>query len=290
MGLGIIILVVLVTLFLSMRGGGSKNTETASAPIETRSVVFSTQAIPSGTTFKYGEPLATYFTVKQVDPALVPLGAYSSVQQIENVIKGNGCQPQTTPGCAGQISTTQTIYQNIPVVSGMFTTLGPYRSAAGPAFTIPYGYVAISLDLNNANAVAGSIQPGDTIDLMASYTGTASRTMVSAPPQTQYIMSNVKVIGIGTLPGPSAQPSSGSSTPSATTQAQGGTAAGSIVILARYQQALVLQHLKDFGWQLSAVLRSAHDAASIPHFKTMPVTDRWFFVKSSNPFQSNPGY
>jgi hypothetical protein len=47
--------------------------------------------------------------------------------------------------------------------------------------------------------------------------------------------------------------------------------------------------LKDFGWQISAVLRSAHQTA-IPHFRTVPVTDRWFFAKSSNPFRTDPGY
>ena len=285
-GVGVVVLVLLVGVSFMNRGGSSSSTVATNTQAQTQAVVFAAQSIPQGTTLKEGEPLDTYFTVRQVPLTTAPLGAYSSVDQIENVIKGVGCQPRNQPGCTGQITTTQTIYQNLPVVSGMFSTLGPYRSSATPAFKIPYGYVAVSLDLTGANAVSGSIQAGDTIDLMASYTGNGEKANLTAPSQTQYIMTNVKVIGIGTLPAPDA---SGATTTTTTTQSSG-TTSESIVILARYQQALVIQHLKDFGWQLSAVLRSARATSAIPHFKTVPVTDRWFFAKSSNPFRTNPGY
>jgi hypothetical protein len=60
-------------------------------------------------------------------------------------------------------------------------------------------------------------------------------------------------------------------------------------VLVRYEQALELQHLKDFGWDISAVLRSAKQQ-TIPHLKTLPVTDKWFFVKTQTPLRQNPGY
>lgn len=282
-GIIIIALVLIVGLYLATRSsGGSGNgggSPAASTQNQTTPVVFARQSIPAGTTFSTTASLNTYFEVKDEPASLAPLASYRSTQAIGSVIKSAGCQPSYQPGCQGQITATQTIYQGLPVVSGMFSTLGQYRTTAGPAFRIPYGYVAISLDVSAANSVAGSIQPGDTIDLIGSYTGNAKLLGIGAPPQTQYILSDVKVIGIGAFAAPGASASSSTAAP----------AAGSIVILARFQEALVIQHLKDFGWQLSAVLRSARET-TIPHFRTVPVTDRWFFVKASNPFRSNPGY
>jgi hypothetical protein len=93
-------------------------------------------------------------------------------------------------------------------------------------------------------------------------------------------MNNLKVISVGGPPATTSS-STGSSAPAA-----GG---GTLLVLAKLQQALVIQHLKDFGWQLSAVLPSAKEP-SIPNFSTKPVTDRWMFVKQQNPFETNPGY
>jgi Flp pilus assembly protein CpaB len=275
-GIGVIGLAILAGVFLMPRGGSSSNgsSTVATSSEPTVPVVFATQSIPQGSTFKYGEPLDTFFTVRRVPRSLAPFGAYSSVSEIESSIKGSGCQPADQAGCTGQITATQTIYQNLPVMSGMFSSLGAFRSAPSPAFTIPYGFVAMSVDLTATNAVGGSIKPGDTIDLMATYNDTQPKGG-----ETQYAMTNVKVIGIGSLSAPQASTSSSSSNSSAPS---GSTV--SLVILARYQQALVVQHLKDAGWQLSAVLRSARQTSSIPHFKTSPVTNRWYFTKSSNPF------
>jgi Flp pilus assembly protein CpaB len=278
----IIVLVIGLAIYLATRGGGGSST-TAQAEATTP-VVVALVDVPQGTVFQAGQPLTTYFAVKQVSLDAKPLGAYTSVSQIEAVVKSTGCEPANQPGCRGQITTTQTIYRGLPVVSGMFSTLGPYRQFVGPSFRIPFGYVAISLNVGGDNAVSGSIQAGDTVDLIASYQGTGKNVgNIHAPAQTQYIMTNVKVIGVGIFAPPS---STTGSTEAGSAQVP---SSGSLVILARYQQALVIQHLKDFGWQISAVLLSAHQTA-IPHFSTVPVTDRWFFVKMSNPFRSNPGY
>lgn len=284
---GLILVLVLGFGVYSTRGGGGSGGKgsVAQAQTDTTPVVVAAQSIPNGTTFTYGQPLDNFFAVKQIPKDMVPLGAYTSVRAITNVLKGASCQPANQPSCQGQITATQTIYQGLPVVSGMFSTLGQYRKSAGPSFTIPYGYVAMSLEMSPANSVSGSINPGDTVDLIGSYTPTTSKGGVAAPAQTQYVLTNVKVVGVGSIQGPS------NSSTGSTTSASGTTAqqTGSIVILTRYQDALVLQHLKDFGWQISAVLRSAHQTA-IPHFRTVPVTDRWFFAKSSNPFRTDPGY
>jgi Flp pilus assembly protein CpaB len=273
-GVVIIVVVLLAALLLLSRSSGSSSPSTAVSG-KTTPVVVALQTIPQNTVFRHGQPLTTFFGVKQMPTSVVPFGAYTSVAQIQSLIKSAGCQPPNIAGCVGQITTTQVIFQGIPVLSGMFSTLGQYRVTAGPSFRIPYGYVGITLSVGDD--VAGSIQAGDDIDVIASYTGQALRLGINAPPQTQYILNDVRVIGVGGPP-----PPAGSTT---TAAASGGV----LYLLARYQEALVVQHLKDFGWQLSAVLRSARET-DIPHFRTLPVTDRWFFVKTSNPFRQHLPY
>ena len=282
-GIGLIVLVLVGGLFLTSRGGNSsKPTQTAMAP-----VVVALQSIPQNTSFTAGEPLNAYFTVRQLPKDAVPFGAYTSVQQIASFLKSTGCQPSASAGCRGTFSTTQTIYQNLPVVAGMFTSLGQFRTVAGPAFQIPYGYVGIAVSFSDVNSVLGSIQPGDDIDIIASYTGAeGGNTKNDAPKQTQYVMNDMRVIGVGgPPPAPANNPASGTKVGQTATQTQPQTAGGTLLLMVRYQQALLIQHLKDFGgsWQLSAVLRSSKET-DIPHFRTTPVTGRWMFVKQQNHF------
>jgi Flp pilus assembly protein CpaB len=269
---GVIIIVVVLGLgfFLGNRGA---NSPSQTAAVTTVPEVVAIQTIPSGTIFKSGQDLSTFFVVRQAPPSLVPVGAYTSIAEIQSLAASTGCAPGQT-GCSAQVTTTQTIYQNGPVASGMFSNLGQFRNAAGPSFTIPYGYVGIALSLDPINSVIGSIFPGDDIDVIASYHGAVIKG-IDAQPQTQYVMDDVRILSVNTPP-----------------SAQTGSAAvggGTLLVLARFQQALVIQHLKDFGWQLSAVLRSAKET-DIPHFKTLPVTDRWFWKKLQNPLKTDPGY
>lgn len=277
--IGVIVIIVVLLLFfvLSSRGGGGGTP----AAQKTTPIVVALQTIPQGTSFRGGQPLTTYFAVKQFPADLAPFGAYTSVGQIANVATSAGCTRNITAACAGTITTTQTIYQSVPIVSGMFSTLGQYRQAQGPSFAIPLGYVGIAISLSDVNSVLGSITPGDSVDLIASYTGGGQGVPAAAPPQTQYVLNNLKVISVGGPPAASAA----SGTASTTAPAGGGT----LLVLAKLQEALVIQHLKDFGWELSAVLPSAKEP-SIPHFRTLPVTNKWLFVKMSNPFRTNPGY
>jgi Flp pilus assembly protein CpaB len=269
-GIVVVVLVLGIGLFLANRNSGSSNT---TAVVTTVPEVVAIQTIPQGTLFKQGQDLNTFFVVRQAPPSLVPIGAYTSVAQIQSLASSTGCAPGQT-GCNAQVTTTQTIYQNGPVASGMFSNLGQFRSAAGPSFTIPYGYVGVAIAFDPINSVINSIFPGDDIDVIASYHGAAVKG-ITAQPQTQYVMDDLRILSVNTPP-----------------SAQTGSAAvggGTLLVLARFQQALVIQHLKDFGWQLSAVLRSAKET-DIPHFKTLPVTDRWFWRKAQNPLKTDPGY
>lgn len=269
-GIVVVVLVLGIGLFLSNRSSGSS---TQTAAVTTVPEVVAIQSVPQGTIFKQGQDLNTFFVVRQAPPSLVPIGAYTSVAQIASLTSSSGCAPGQT-GCAAQITSTQTIFQNAPVASGMFSNLGQFRNAAGPSFTIPYGYVGIALSFDPINSVIGSIFPGDDIDVIASYHGVAIAKL-KAQPQTQFVMNDLRILSVNQPP--SAQTGS---------VAVGG---GTLLVLARFQQALVIQHLKDFGWQLSAVLRSAKET-DIPHFKTLPVTDRWFWQKALNPLKTDPGY
>lgn len=283
-GGGVILLVLVLGFFLTRGGGGNS---TAAARSGTTPVVVALQTVPQGTVFKSGQSLGTFFSVKQVPPSLVPFGAYTSVQQIENLTHVSGCGPVQANGCQGEITSGQTIYENTPVVSGMFSNLGQYRQNPTPAFSIPYGYVGIAVNFDAANSVLGSVQAGDDIDLIASWRGGRAGEL-RAPGETQFALNDVRVISVNappTVPGQSAS----SSPVSATAPSAAANTGGSVILLVRYQQALVIQHLKDFGWQLSCVLRSAKET-DIEHFKTLPVTDKWFFAKTSNGFKVNPGY
>lgn len=305
-GAGVIILVLVLGMFFMNRGGGStanpKGT-TAAAPTNTTPVVVALQAIPQGTTFLAGQPLQTFFAVRQVPNSIAPFGAYASLSQIDGLLRSAGCQPVQVAGCRGQVTTSQTIYQNLPVVAGMFTTLGQFRTTAGPAFQIPYGYVAIAVPFSATNSVLGSIQPGDDIDLIASYTYgqkqfACNSQLASAGDlkQTQYVLNDVRVIGVGGPPPSPATSLGAKGTSSGTTAAPGATTpvtgdGGSLLLLVRYQEALIVQNLKDFAgsWTISAVLRSAKET-DIPHFHTLPVFGRWFWAKQANQFDCGAPY
>jgi Flp pilus assembly protein CpaB len=286
----VVIALVLGGAFFLSRGGKSKGTTaTAQSP-----VVVALQTIPQGTTLLAGEPLGQFFGVRQVPTTLVPFGSYSNVKQIDKLVQSVGCQPRRIAGCRGQLTVTQTIYQNLPVVSGMFSTLGQFRTAAGPAFQIPYGFVAIAVQFGESNSVLGSINPGDDVDLIASLTSLENKNggPASTPTQTQYVLNDVRVIGVnGPPPAPttstSSTPSSSANNNSNPNNGQG----GQLILLVRYQQALIIQHLKDFGgsWTMSVVLRSSKET-DIPHFKTLPVFARWFFVKQENHFDAASPY
>ena len=282
-GVVVMVLIVGIGFMLTSRGGSSK----ASTTPNTVSVVMADQTIPNGQVFKDSSSLTQFFKVKKVPSNLKPFGAYTNLKQIAQLLNVAGCGPVKSQGCDGQVTTSETIYQNSPVVDGMFSTLGQYRTSVGPSFAIPYGYVGIAVNFDAANSVLGSVEPGDTIDLIASWKGGKAGNL-KATGQTQYALNDMRVISVNAPPSvPGASTTTSSTTNTSTTSAA--DAGGSLVLLARYQQALEIQHLKDFGWQLSCVLRSAKET-NILHFKTEPVTDKWFFVKTSDPFRAHPGY
>jgi Flp pilus assembly protein CpaB len=286
-GIVIVVIVIVGGLFFLLRGSGSSSstngTPVAVVPV---TVVVAVQPVPQGTQLTASQ-VNTYFKQTTITGA-VPSDAFSTLNQLTAVISG-------APN--GSVTATQTIYQNSAVVPGMFTTVGLYRTGQTPSFAIPYGYDAEAVSFDTLNSVLGSINAGDAIDIMASFKGKTASTgpnglgSLNPPPQTQFVLTDLRVISVNappTTPNGGASTTTVSATPTpapATAPAAGGT----LLVLVRYQQALELQHLKDFGWDISAVLRSAKQQ-TIPHLKTLPVTDKWFFVKTQTPLRNSPGY
>jgi Flp pilus assembly protein CpaB len=300
-GVIVIVVVLLVGVFFATRGSGGNKTALVPTPVVTSPVVVALQPITQGTTFQAGENLTTLFGIQNIPPAAVPFGAFTSLAQVQDTLGSASCGPVSVPGCRGVVAATQTIFQGEPVVTGMLAGLGAYRTTAGPAFQIPYGYVAIAVEISSVNAVENSIQPGDDVDLLASYIGGNEGGALKSkiPTQTQYVLNDLRVIGVGGPPAPpppalaptpvagQPTPTPGAAQPAA---AVAPTSGGTLVLLVRYQEALIVQHLKDFAasWNTSVVLRSSKET-DIPHFRTVPVTGRWFFVKQSNHFDvTNP--
>lgn len=307
-GVVIVVLVLGIGVVLSSRGGSGSATNGVATPSATQPVVVAQYPIPQGTTFQAGQDLSTEFTVKQIPVDAVPFGAYTSLKDIQALLASASCGPVAVPGCRGIVTSSQTIFQNEPVITGMLSSLGAYRTSAGPAFQIPYGYVAVAINFTSINTVVNSISPGDDIDLIASNTGAVSNGTggeglgAHVPTQTQYVLNDVRVIGVGGPPAPPPLPptptpgpgihgnSAAAPTPAPVPTAVASETGGTLVLLVRYQEALIVQHLKDFSstWTMSAVLRSAKET-DIPHFKTLPVTARWFFTKQANHFDlTNP--
>jgi Flp pilus assembly protein CpaB len=170
----------------------------------------------------------------------------------------------------------------------MFTNLGSTRTNYDISFTLKKGDVAVSLQVSPVNGAAGAIQPGDYVDIISSWLGSSASSngggehYKNPPTQTQFVMQNVKVLLTGESNGAIAAGSttgSGSSSPSTTS-----TSGGLLTVELSHQDALALQHLKDFSgsWSTSVVLRSASDHG---YFHTVPVTAKWYFTKTVTKLQ-----
>jgi Flp pilus assembly protein CpaB len=305
LGIGVVAVVVIVgAIFFFVRGRGNSNNTAAGSGTPTAiplvSVVVSTVPIPQATNLNVSQ-VPTYFGLEAVPGAVAPPDAYTSLSQVQSLIAS---APQ------GAVTTTQTIFQKSVIVPGMFSTFGQFKTGPTASSVIPYGYEADAVAFDPLDSVENSITAGDDIDIIGSLKAptTPCGQTVGNPTcgmhieaQTQFVLTDVRVLSVnvpppvttGSAPVPTAVPAAGvaTATPATTPTATPIPAAGggTLLLLLRYQQALELQHLKDFGWQLSAVLRSSKQQTTL-HLKTLPVTDRWFFSKTQTPFKANPGY
>ena len=92
-GIVVVVLVLGIGLFLTNRGGSGTPQTGAVATVPE---VVAIQTIPTGTNYKAGQDLNTFFVVRQAPPSLVPVGAYTSIAQIESLASSTGCPPGQT--------------------------------------------------------------------------------------------------------------------------------------------------------------------------------------------------
>ena len=129
-------------------------------------IVVAAGALPPGT------QLGTD-NVRQIDwPAAKPMeGMFSRVED-----------------CAGRVVVTP-VRENAPILEG---NLAPKDSGAGLSAIIPPGLRAVSVAVNDVVGVAGFVQPGTTVDVLA--TGAVQGQGTSL---TRTILENIRVLAAG---------------------------------------------------------------------------------------------
>ncbi len=209
----------------------------------TTTVVVARQAIPERTLFT-GTNVDQLLTTRQLPTDVVPADALT--RPGEAIGKAN-----TTPLAAGEI------------VLGTPDRLASGEGAsARPAATIPRDKVALAIPATDAVAVAGAVQPGDRVDVIATWSRTSGQSVA------QDIFQDVRVFAVGPWRGSSGGPVAGAVS-AATSAATGGGPTSAITLLLDYQQAVILEYLLQNGGHVSLALRRFDQGDDVP---TEPVT------------------
>ncbi len=197
-------------------------------------VVVARVAIPSGTLITPGMLEVT--RIKGV----LPTNAYTSCQPLV----GEACATAAgvaAPKTATQ-STTLSYYAVVPIAPNTVITqsvVAPNKVAQTPSFgslNLPPGDVAIAIPLSSQQAVAGYLQAGDRIDIIAT----------AASGNTDFSFEDIPVLGIGA--------------PTTTASGSASSAGGGLVVLqVTRSQALGIEELEKSGSIYSVALRSAAD-------------------------------
>lgn len=260
--LGVVLTLVSMIGVYFIANGSSK-----SASSGTTQVLVAARMIPPHTVFTKPSDAAAWFTVQTVPSTAVPANTFSSVAAFGAAELGQG-----------RVLSVETIFPKEEILGSLFNSLGQ-RQAYTSALSLPKNDVAVSLESTIANESGGAISPGDYVDIVASYLphgggtgGGAVDNTVTHPPQTQFVLQNIKVVAVGNwVPG--------------TTETSVASSGSTMLTFAVDRRtALVIQHLKDFGgsWSLSVMLRSAYSSRQ---YKTYPVDPTWFFRKLRNNFE-----
>lgn len=168
-------------------------------------------------------------TIAEYHSSDVPPGAFSKVTDLKDVV------------AAINISKGQ------PVTSNLLLTSGEAVLGAQSAFLpIPTGFVALTIPTSEQQGVAGYIQVGDYVSLVAVYAGKTSTNI-------RTIYTNIPVIRVGTAPS-QANPVQGS----ASAPPQQGGLSTSLTIIATQCQAEFISWFLANG-NLRYTLESYHD-------------------------------
>jgi Flp pilus assembly protein CpaB len=205
--------------------------------------------VPAGTKFSDAATIALYFKNQAVPPmASVPLDAVASTDVLATSL----------------ISNTIRITNNIPRGAVLTTDsfeLQPFSPPYSVAHQVRQGRVAESIQVQPLNADAGTIIPGDFVDVyltlpdkdLSAYTFSPP-VSISGSDQTQKILEDVRVISVA-------------------------PATSSYTLELNQQDALLLKFVKDNGGTVDLVLMSAVDVktqAAQP--KTNPIVPQYFLT------------
>jgi pilus assembly protein CpaB len=202
-------------------------------------VVVTRQAIPERTLFTGGN-VDQLLTTRQLPTDVVPADALT--RPGEAIGKAN-----TMPLAAGEI------------VLGTADRLASGEGAsARPAATIPRDKVALAIPATDTVAVAGAVQPGDRVDVIANWTRTNGQAVA------QDIFQDVRVFAVGPWRGSTGGVAGAAA--AATSAATGGAAGptSAITLLLDYQQAVVLEYLLQNGGHVSLALRRFDQGDDVP--------------------------
>jgi len=262
-----ILLGVVLTLISMMGVYFIAKQATKSSSPGTTQVLVASREIPSHTVFSSASQIGSWLSVLSVPSTTVPIGSFATADAFVK-----------SELSSGKVATSETIYPKEVVLGSMFAGLG-----SRPTYTNSYGLstddVAISMQAPVVDESGGAIQPGDYVDIIASYLpggGGSGPTaqLPSHPAQTQFVLQNIKVVAIGTWV-PSGSGSSSSAASSASTMLTFGVTR---------KLALIIQNLKDFSgsWETSVVLRSAY---SDRVYSTSPIDATYYFNHLRNNFE-----
>jgi pilus assembly protein CpaB len=213
----------------------------------TSMVVVARQQIPERTLFT-GSNVDELLTLREFPTDLVPEGALT--------------QPVNA---VGKVATTKLAPGE--VVLGTIDRLASGEGAtARPAASIPRDKVALAINATESLSVAGAVQPGDRVDVIATWNRPNSGTV------TKNIFQDVRVFAVGRWQreGP---PPAGSNNQVAT-----------VTLLLDYDQAAVLEHLIQTGGGISLALRrfDQTDQQGTEPITTEAITRRFFGIDGSS--------
>jgi pilus assembly protein CpaB len=133
----------------------------------------------------------------------------------------------------GAVSSVDSISDRVlsgPVSKGEILTAGRFQSAseAGLSFSVPKGFVAVTIPVDDARGVAGLISPGDHVAVLA----TVSKKSITDQ-ETRVIIPGVQVLAVGQNTGGQAPvvQSGQSGGVLGASQSSGGSAAGATSIV-----------------------------------------------------------
>nr|WP_290668707.1 Flp pilus assembly protein CpaB [Ardenticatena sp.] len=246
--LGLILAVVSAGLVFFMLATSSGE---EAAPVETRPVVVAIQPIPARSVIP---PDA--ITVRDWPVELIPTGALTDTASVAN-----------------KLATTD-IYQGQPIVRDMVVDKEAAAEELGASaaqrsdvsFLIPEGKVAMAFPVNEVSSVAGAIRPGDTVDLIVSFSASIQDLGGTLPPNlsrtsinmTAFTLQNIEILRT-----------------SPWTAEDGEAAAGNMyTLLVDRQQAAILTYISQYMTPIF-VLRPAGDETE---YTVEPVTLRYILT------------